>query len=193
MEMTVTFTSLAEARDWAAEFLGYPLKNIEQTPTTRATPSNEELIEIANTPDESVGPVIVAEPDPAPKDVDPRAIHLGKNQRKVLAILMENNGSTVATGVVAAQIGVGSPVVSSIMSKLSKRGLCFSPKRGRWQYLTEEAMIAYNKAMETLDVANEEPVRKAEPVPEEPLPPEPEPTPPPKEESIDDLLSSLDL
>lgn len=188
MEMTVTFTSLAEARDWAAEFLGYPLKTIEQTPTTRATPSDEELIEIANTPDDSVGPVIVAEPapEPAPEDVDPRAIHLGKNQRKVLAILMENNGSTVATGVVATQIGVKSPVVSSIMSKLSKRGLCFSPKRGRWQYLTEEAMVAYNKAMETLDVANEEPVRKAEPVPEEPLPPE-------KEESIDDLLSSLDL
>ena len=187
MEMTVTFTSLAEARDWAAEFLGYPLKTIEQTPATRATPSDEELIEIANTPDDSVGPVIVA--DPAPEDVDPRAIHLGKNQRKVLAILMENNGSTVATGVVATQIGVKSPVVSSIMSKLSKRGLCFSPKRGRWQYLTEEAMIAYNKAMETLDVANEEPVRKAEPVTEEPLPPEPEP----KEESIDDLLSGLDL
>jgi len=175
MEMTVTFDSLSEARDWAAELLGYPIKTI-----TGERPNDEVHLEYANTPDESTGTVIKVN-----LENDDRTKGLGKRQKEVLDLLLLKAGTEMSTGEIAASVGITSPAVSGVLSKLATKGLAISPKRGKWVYLSGDV---------TLDVTNEEPVAVAEvtvEVEDETLPPEPSSVLP--SENVNDLLDQLEI
>jgi FixJ family two-component response regulator len=117
MEMTVTFTSLGEARKWAADLIGTPLRNevvLEPIPT-------ENQAEAAPTPDADV-------PE------DDRVKGLGRRQREALEVLIQAN-APISTGEVARSLGIKSPAASNVLSNLRKRGLSRSVSRGVWTYL----------------------------------------------------------
>lgn len=120
MEMTVTFTSLSEARQWAADLIG-------------TTGPNESL----RSDQDSKTAEVQAETAPASDaDVpeDDRVKGLGRRQREALEVLIQAN-APISTGEVARSLGIKSPAASNVLSNLRKRGLSRSVSRGVWTYL----------------------------------------------------------